>query len=476
MATPIDSEGGVSPEIARLSAQLAKDPGSKLFMPLAEEYLKAGMVTEAVSALENGLNANPYYMSAKVLLGKAYLQNGDTGKAKEQFEAVVKAIPDNLLAHRKLGEIYLGMGMMAEAVRSFKIITLLNPKDEEAKALLKEAESPRAASSEEPGEDKPTGAQAEDAAPEPSEIAAFDISEISQTEEEPEPETEIPLPEDRFAAAYEIPEPEPEFPTVEIDDLHTAPDVFSKIEAMPEPHVLPETDALPEPEEEIEAEAIPETVMEGEAEEPMPAYSIDATQTDVEDIFSACKEVAAEDESHENPAGVYEITDDLSSFELDGFVYQAPKEQAPPAAPKQAPPETGRKEVFETETLAELYVAQGFYDRAINIYKNLIVESPSDMSLKQKLEDLYLLANIGKKGQQEEAEVLDADLAGEILPPWEDESPEPDAMDSWEFYGESGKRMDESGEPPRHQVRSKNLEAVERLEGFLETIRRKAGK
>jgi len=99
------------------------------------------------------------------------------------------------------------------------------------------------------------------------------------------------------------------------------------------------------------------------------------------------------------------------------------------------------------------------------------------MSLKQKLEDLYLLANIGKRGQQEEAEeVLDAELVGEILFPWEDESPEADAMDSWEFYGEPGKRTDESGEPPRPQVRSKNLEAVARLEVFLETIRRKAGK
>jgi tetratricopeptide (TPR) repeat protein len=283
---------------------------------------------------------------------------------------------------------------------------------------------------------------------------------------------EIPLPEDKFAAAYELPEPEPEFPSVEsvqTEDLHTAPDVFSGLEAMPELHVLPETDALPEPEE-IEAEAIPEVVTEDEAKEPIQAYSIDATQTDVEDIFSAYKEGAAEEESHANPAGIYEITDDLSSFELDGFVYQAPEEQAPP-------PETGRKEAFETETLAELYVAQGFYDRAINIYKNLIVESPFDMSLKQKLEDLYLLANIGKRGQQEEAEeVLDADLVGELLPPWEDESPEADAMDSWEFYGEPRRRTDESVEQPRPRVRSKNLEAVERLEGFLETIRRKAGK
>jgi tetratricopeptide (TPR) repeat protein len=476
MATPVDSEGGVSPEIARLRAQLAKDPGSKLFMPLAEEYLKAGMAGEAVSTLENGLNANPYYMSAKVLLGKAYLQSGDTVKAKEQFEAVVKAIPDNLLAHRKLGEIYLGMGMMAEAVSSFRIITLLNPKDEEARALLKEAESPRTASPEEPTEEESAVAQVEDAEPEPQESAIFDISEISRTEEEPEPEMEVPLSEDHFAEAYELPEPEPEFPPVEVEDAHTAPDVFSEVEA-PEAHVFPETDALSEqdtlPEEGIEAEAVPETLIEDEVEGPIQTYSIDATQTDVEDIFSSYKEGAAEDESHENPAGVYEINDDPSSFELDGFVYQSPKHEAPPPSE----PGPGLKEAFETETLAELYVAQGFYDRAIDIYKNLIVESPADMSLKQKLEDLYLLANIGKRGRQEEAEeVLDAELAGEILPPWEDESPEADAMDSWEFYGEPGKRTDEGGEWPGPQARSKNLEAVKRLEGFLETIRRKAGK
>jgi tetratricopeptide (TPR) repeat protein len=477
MATPVDSEGGVSPEIARLRAQLARDPGSKLFMPLAEEYLKAGMAGEAVSTLENGLNANPYYMSAKVLLGKAYLQSGDTGKAKEQFEAVVKAIPDNLLAHRKLGEIYLGMGMMAEAISSFRIITLLNPKDEEAKALLKEAESPRAAAPEAPAEEEPAVARVEDTEPEPQENAIFDISEISPTEEGPELEMEVPLPEDHFAEAYELPEPEPEFPALEVEDAHTAPDVFSEVEAIPEPYVLPETDDLPEtdalPEmEAIEAESVPETAMEDEIEEPIQTYSIDATQTDVGDILSAYKEEAAEDEGHENPAGVYEINDDPSSFELDGFVYQAPKHEALPSEPG-----PGRKEAFETETLAELYVAQGFYDRAIDIYKNLIVESPADMGLKQKLEDLYLLANIGKRGRKEEAgEVLDAELAGDILPPWEDESPEADAMDSWEFYGEPGKRTEDSGERLGSRARSKNLEAVKRLERFLETIRRKAGK
>ncbi|MHB8174040.1 MAG: tetratricopeptide repeat protein, partial [Nitrospirota bacterium] len=139
-------------------------------------------------------------------------------------------------------------------------------------------------------------------------------------------------------------------------------------------------------------------------------------------------------------------------------------------------PESGKKEAFETETLAELYIAQGFYDRAINIYKNLIIESPSDMRLRQKLEDLYLLVNIGKEIKKEEAaEVSEADVAGDVLSVWQAESPESDAMNSWEFYGEEEKKRDKGIAPPQPEAESKNRETVERLEKFLEKIRRKAG-
>ena len=42
-------------EIDRLATQLAKDPHSKAFLPLAEEYCKVGMWEEAVSVLEAGI-------------------------------------------------------------------------------------------------------------------------------------------------------------------------------------------------------------------------------------------------------------------------------------------------------------------------------------------------------------------------------------------------------------------------------------
>jgi hypothetical protein len=35
----IKQKGSLSPEIVKLSERLAKDPTSKIFMPLAEEYI-----------------------------------------------------------------------------------------------------------------------------------------------------------------------------------------------------------------------------------------------------------------------------------------------------------------------------------------------------------------------------------------------------------------------------------------------------
>ncbi|MGH7182679.1 MAG: hypothetical protein ACREJN_11970, partial [Nitrospiraceae bacterium] len=59
-------------ELDRLATQLAKDPHSKAFMPLAEEYGKAGMWQEAAAVLEDGLKLYPGFITAMVALGRAY--------------------------------------------------------------------------------------------------------------------------------------------------------------------------------------------------------------------------------------------------------------------------------------------------------------------------------------------------------------------------------------------------------------------
>ncbi len=122
-------------EIDRHATTLAKDPASKAFIPLAEEYGKAGMWSEAAGVLEDGLKYYPGFITAMVALGRAYDQLSQPTKAKAILEEAIKISPENLRAHRTLAKIYTAEGSIAEALRSCDVILALNPLDQESLSL-----------------------------------------------------------------------------------------------------------------------------------------------------------------------------------------------------------------------------------------------------------------------------------------------------------------------------------------------------
>src|SRR5215212_6793673 len=122
-------------EIDRLALVLAKEPGSKAFMPLAEEYGKAGMWQEAAAVLEDGLKSYPNFITAMVALGRTYDQLSQPVKAKAILEEAVKLSPENLRAHRTLAKIYVAGGAKEAALRSCAVILTVNPQDQEALAI-----------------------------------------------------------------------------------------------------------------------------------------------------------------------------------------------------------------------------------------------------------------------------------------------------------------------------------------------------
>ena len=128
-------------DIEKLKEKFEKDPNSKLFLPLAEEYRKEGMLDEAVDVLQNGIDRHAAYTSARVLLGKIYLEKGMLDEAKNEFESVVKTVPDNLFAYKKLAEIYRNTGEAELAIKAFKSILKLNPMDEETINSLRDVEA-----------------------------------------------------------------------------------------------------------------------------------------------------------------------------------------------------------------------------------------------------------------------------------------------------------------------------------------------
>ena len=109
-------------QIDRLATAVAKDPRSKEFVPLADEYIKAGMWQEAAAVLEDGLKAYPGFVTAMAALGRVYDQLGQPVKAKAILEEVVKQRPDNLRGHRILAKLYQGEGKADLALRSCAVI------------------------------------------------------------------------------------------------------------------------------------------------------------------------------------------------------------------------------------------------------------------------------------------------------------------------------------------------------------------
>ncbi len=125
-------------EIEKLRARVEKDPNSRLFLPLAEEYRKAGMMDEAISVILHGLEHQPSYTSARVALGRLYLEKNMLDEARKEFEMVVSAIPDNLFSHKKLAEIYRERGEIQKAIAEYEKVLQLNPLDDDAKLSMED--------------------------------------------------------------------------------------------------------------------------------------------------------------------------------------------------------------------------------------------------------------------------------------------------------------------------------------------------
>lgn len=131
-------EQPASPEIEKLTSQLAKDPRSKAFIPLAEEYVKVGLPQEAARVLEEGLKVYPAFITALVALARVYVQLDAPAKAQGILEEAVKISPDNALAHKMLARIYAKDKNWDAARRSCEMVLFGYAQDEEMLALKAE--------------------------------------------------------------------------------------------------------------------------------------------------------------------------------------------------------------------------------------------------------------------------------------------------------------------------------------------------
>lgn len=417
-------------DIERLKEKINKDPNSKLFVPLAEEYKKAGMFDEAVDVLSQGLERQPGYLSARVSLGKIYLERGMLSEARAEFEKVIGVIPDNLYAHKKLAEIYKDLGENDKTIRELKTVLNLNPMDEWASSTLSTMEEKPASRPSETviqkEEKKPSAEQEAGIPAEGEEISLLSMSteDVDLLERHPkiaaETEDEGKMPgfslSEEARGLWQAPTGAVEEPKEEkvkpsgIDYGRKEPDLWE----LPEEELTEVKEEIPEEsrpseidlsKEEPDLWEFPseEELSEVKEEEPEEEKPLEIPSGQDEDLWESLPEAAEEGKEtvKEGIAGFEELSEEESLSFADVF-----KEHEVTA-------EMG-EEIHPAVSVsdADPFILQGRYMEAMRIYRNILSVNPENIHLLQRIEELKALLKLLGKDKEALIVKLDSLLTG----------------------------------------------------------------
>jgi tetratricopeptide (TPR) repeat protein len=123
-----------------LKARWEKDPASRAFVPLAEEFRRVGRLAEAEKTCKEGLQRHSNYHSAHVLLGRILLDQDRQDEAAEEFRRVLESEPQNLLAGKLLAGIRRSQGRWGEALEIFRRLQLFYPDNADVRSQVYQLE------------------------------------------------------------------------------------------------------------------------------------------------------------------------------------------------------------------------------------------------------------------------------------------------------------------------------------------------
>lgn len=364
-----------SKDIEKLKEKFDKDPNSKLFLPLAEEYRKEGMLEEAIEVLQKGLEKHVSYTSARVLLGKTYLEKGMLEEARKEFESVIKIVPDNLFAHKKLAELYRDTGETDLAVKAYKAILKLNPMDEESVGNLRDIE------------------------------AAFSPAQPAQEAGE----TDSSYGEVRMPEAEEEPAPA---------DLHIGEEIHIEAPDIQVEHSEDELNAFKDSlfgdKSGMDDELAPDVEIHAEAEE---AAEEAGTTSISDDEVAAAEDLSFEDigeaiaqEEVPSPGEPFSVSDEAEeTVELLDEPLEFTEEPVIAASVPDSP--ATKREVADLSE-ADRFVADGKFSEAMGVYRRFLANDPNDKRVLQRVDELRSLLKLLGKDKEVLIDKLNAFLEG----------------------------------------------------------------
>ena len=331
-----------------LLKQFADNP-RRVFARLANEYRKRGELDSAIEICRSHVPLQPGYISGHIVLGQALYDSGALEEARSTFETALALDPENLIARRHMGDIARANGDVERARAWYRQLLEIDPQNEEVGAQIESL-----------GASAPTQDSASSAASE----AMGGWGEVS-------PEAiDLTVEEGSVSGSDHASEAAVES-AASIDEDAAAGDAL----ALEEVFDFPES-----AEEEAEAETAPVSTVEGlEATSFQSEESAEAAPVELVDLEDLSPDGADASESSEEVADPAPAQSALAPlFPADPYDFTS----------EDASDEHAVQSAFATETMAELYLQQGFPDRALAIYRELAARSPDNVSLQERIAEL----------------------------------------------------------------------------------------
>ena len=346
----------------------------RYFAPLANEYRKGGQPKRAIEICRTHLAQMPGHMSGQIVFGQSLFEVGEYDEARQVFERALALDPENLIALRSLGDMSLQAGNTAEARKWYMRLLEADPKDASASALVADIDAagdavPVAPNPPIPGIDADAGDQPIPYLEPPPAAATSPARESVQSEQEPVSSEASGGSEPTAPSAAEE-EAVPPMPS----ELATAAAEARAASASAAAEPLGLERHYPEP----EPAASEEDAAAGVTGEPEPLVSQKEDVRNPLDSWGPEATTSADDASAE--ASEPEPADATEHTELEPATAATSGEQRTFSGPSGEP--------FVNETMAQLYLQQGYRQLALQVYHRLAEARPNDQALKDRIAEI----------------------------------------------------------------------------------------
>jgi tetratricopeptide (TPR) repeat protein len=407
-----------SARIDELKKKFDENP-RRYFAPLANEFRKMGEIEQAIMICEEFLPQQAGHMSGHIVYGQALFDAGRLTESRTVFETALTLDPENLIALRHLGDIAKGNGELETARHWYTRVLDADPRNDEIQGLLYSLDDTPAIVLDEsklslPGEAPPTAGAVppreeqrfappptalpqlpKTAAPAPPpplappslappSLAPPSLIDLDFGDALPMEMPQTPSPVSRQAEGLESTEFAPpssaDGRSSVLDDFEagefTAPETSIAPLAGLEDTSLGGSVAPPPSRDEF---AIPDAsagyrkTPPGRA--PVPTDWHGMPTLDEPDALRA-------EPGPEIPA---ELPPSVIAAEAELVYLVSPEEVPSERSPQDESEPSPAPAAFVTETMAELFVKQGFREQALDVYRQLLAASPGDERLRAKV-------------------------------------------------------------------------------------------